>query len=346
MPNTGPERKTPSSSETGKIVHVCVAVIERRNPNNDGIEVLIAKRPDHVHQGGLWEFPGGKVEPEEALLTALDRELYEELGIRLHRSDPQAQNTHKTATPLIQIRHAYPDKTVLLDVWKVSRYAGEAFGKEGQTVRWVALSELSDYPFPEANLPIILACLLPNRYFITPAYPSLLSAEQGLRQALNQGAQLIYFRQPQLDSLSYEVWLRYLVKQHPELKRVLMRQYVDNLRVMDLSNLQSAGVHLSFRAASVLNERPVEKSMWFAVSCHNAAELAHASKLDADFVTLSPVLKTPTHPEQPEMGWALFSELVREARQPVFGLGGLSAEHEAHLKTCGAQGLAGIGFWQ
>lgn len=341
MLNTEPKRKALNSSETGKIVHVCVAVIERKHLNNDSIEILIAKRPEHVHQGGLWEFPGGKVEPGESLLEALDRELFEELGIRLQLPNPQDPNRNTSATPLIQIRHAYPDKTVLLDVWKVSHFDGEAFGKEGQTIRWVALNELSKYPFPEANLPIITACLLPNRYFISPVYPSLLAAEQGLRHAIKQGAQLIYFRQPQLDSLAYEVWLRYLIKQHPELKRVLMRQCVESL-----ANIQEAGVHLSFQSASKLKQRPVDKRMWFAVSCHSEAELAHASKLGADFVTLSPVLETKTHPEQAGMGWAIFSKLVRDARQPVFGLGGLSAGDESQLNACGAQGLAGISFWQ
>lgn len=341
MLNTEPKGKTLNSSVTCKVVHVCVAVIERKHLSDGSIQVLIAKRPEHVHQGGLWEFPGGKVEPGEALLEALDRELFEELGIRLRVPGTKDPDTSIAATPLIQIRHAYPDKTVLLDVWKVRHFDGEAFGKEGQTIRWVALPELSDYHFPEANLPIISACLLPNRYFITPVYPSLLAAEQGLRHAINQGAQLIYFRQPQLDSLSYEVWLRYLVKQQPELKRILMRQCVESL-----ANIQEAGVHLSFQAASKLKERPVDKRMWFAVSCHSEAELAHASKLEADFVTLSPVLETRTHPEQAGMGWDVFRKLVSDARVPVFGLGGLSAEHESQLKICGAQGLAGISFWQ
>ena len=122
-----------------KRVHVAAAVIR----GADG-RVLIAKRPQDKHQGGLWEFPGGKVEPGESVESALRRELQEELGIDIRQ-----------ARPLIQVRHDYPDKQVLLDIWKVTRFLGEPFGKEGQECRWVPLAELHNYQFPDANGPIV-----------------------------------------------------------------------------------------------------------------------------------------------------------------------------------------------
>jgi 8-oxo-dGTP diphosphatase len=109
-------------------------------------ELLIAKRPDDKHQGGLWEFPGGKVEAGEEILTALDRELFEELGI----------NT-LAAKPLIKVSHDYSDKSVVLDVWVVTEFSGKAEGREGQEVRWIAPSDIDSYTFPDANLPIIEA---------------------------------------------------------------------------------------------------------------------------------------------------------------------------------------------
>ena len=122
-----------------KRVHVAAAVIR----GVDG-RILLARRPEDKHQGGLWEFPGGKVEEGETVHAALARELQEELGIC-----PQA------ARQLIQIRHDYPDKQVLLDIWKVTRFHGEPFGKEGQECRWVPLAELHNYHFPDANGPIV-----------------------------------------------------------------------------------------------------------------------------------------------------------------------------------------------
>ena len=118
-----------------KRVHVAAAVIR----GADG-RVLIARRPDDKHQGGLWEFPGGKVEEGEVVQAALSRELEEELGIRV-----------SAARPLIQVHHDYPDKHVLLDVWEVSAFTGEPHGAEGQPLAWVAPRDLGQYEFPEAN---------------------------------------------------------------------------------------------------------------------------------------------------------------------------------------------------
>ena len=121
-----------------KTLDVVAAIIER-----DG-HILLAQRPPHADQPGMWEFAGGKVEPGETQAQALARELQEELGIVV-----------TAAQPLIQVRHDYPDKQVLLDIWKVTRFLGEPFGKEGQECRWVPLAELHNYQFPDANGPIV-----------------------------------------------------------------------------------------------------------------------------------------------------------------------------------------------
>lgn len=126
-----------------KRVHVAVAVIS----NGDG-HILIAKRPDHVHQGGFWEFPGGKVEAGETLEKALQRELHEELGIKV-----------ECCQPFIQVVHDYSDKQVLLDVWQVTGFSGDAVGREGQPIRWVEPAALSEYEFPAANSPILTRLL-------------------------------------------------------------------------------------------------------------------------------------------------------------------------------------------
>ncbi len=106
--------------------------------------ILIARRPDHLHQGGLWEFPGGKVEPGEQLVDALRRELLEELNIHVQKAEP-----YQT------ISFDYPDKHVQLAFFWVDRHQGHAIGVEGQEVRWVAIERLTDFAFPAANQAIV-----------------------------------------------------------------------------------------------------------------------------------------------------------------------------------------------
>jgi len=109
-------------------------------------ELLIAKRSNHQHQGGLWEFPGGKIETGETAQHALARELFEEVGISVSASEP-----------LIRIAHDYADKSVVLDVWVITAFEGTAQGKEGQEVRWIDPQEMDQFDFPAANASIVSA---------------------------------------------------------------------------------------------------------------------------------------------------------------------------------------------
>ena len=141
---------------TDNVVHVAVAAIV-----NDKNQVLIAKRPDHVHQGGLWEFPGGKLEEEETVKQALLREIKEELNISISSYEP-----------LIQIKYDYKDKSVLLDVKLVREYSGDPVGVEGQPIKWKNISDLNQLAFPSANKNIISALQLPDSYMITGKFES------------------------------------------------------------------------------------------------------------------------------------------------------------------------------
>ncbi|WP_444919709.1 8-oxo-dGTP diphosphatase MutT [Microbulbifer sp. CnH-101-G] len=124
-----------------RVIHVAVGVVRR----SDG-KILIARRPDHLHMGGRWEFPGGKVEAGESVQQALTRELHEEVAIEVQQLQP-----------LLKIQHDYEEKTVLLDTWQVTAFTGEAQGLEGQETAWVAVQELKNYQFPDANQAIIEA---------------------------------------------------------------------------------------------------------------------------------------------------------------------------------------------
>lgn len=129
-----------------KQVHVAVAVVVVNDQ-----DILIARRPDDKHQGGLWEFPGGKVEADESVEAALVRELDEEVALAVALS---------AITSLMKIPFEYPDKHVLLDVCWVEANMNDALlahGAEGQEVRWVHYSRLNEFTFPEANAPIVTA---------------------------------------------------------------------------------------------------------------------------------------------------------------------------------------------
>ncbi len=109
-------------------------------------KILIARRPNHVSQGGLWEFPGGKVEKAETVGVAIRRELWEEIGIELQTVNPE---------PFLYIYHKYSEETVLLEVCYVTVYRGEPNSREGQALAWVSLKDITDFPFPDANEPIL-----------------------------------------------------------------------------------------------------------------------------------------------------------------------------------------------
>lgn len=130
---------------SNSLIHVAVGVIFDSPQAN---QVLIAKRPQHLHQGGLWEFPGGKLSAGESVEQALKRELLEELGITVLK-----------AQSLMQVQHDYSDKQVFLDIWTVTEFSGNAQGEEGQQVEWVELQTLfspeSGYEFPKANKAIL-----------------------------------------------------------------------------------------------------------------------------------------------------------------------------------------------
>jgi 8-oxo-dGTP diphosphatase len=124
-----------------KVVLVsAVALIDR-----DG-RVLLARRPEGKSMAGLWEFPGGKVEPGETPEAALIRELHEELGIGTWAS---------CLAPLTFASHAYPDFHLLMPLFACRKWEGVPQSREGQALKWVRAADLRDYPMPPADLPLV-----------------------------------------------------------------------------------------------------------------------------------------------------------------------------------------------
>ncbi len=308
-------------------IHVAAAVIR----GTDG-QVLIARRPEDKHQGGLWEFPGGKVEAGETARAALERELHEELGIRV-----------EAAQPLITVRHDYPDKQVLLEVFEVTAFAGEPHGAEGQPLAWVSPKALPDHAFPAANQPIVAAARLPEHYLITPDGLEPGALLKGVRAALEAGARLIQLRAPDMFNPDYRdlaVDVQGLCAGRAQLMLKGPLEW--------LGDFPAAGWHLSAEQLRryAPKGRPFPRERWLAASCHDQEELALASAMGVDFVTLSPVQPTQTHPGASPLGWERFATLVEGFDRPVYGLGGLGPGDAEQARARGARGVAGIrAFW-
>ena len=319
-----------------KRIHVVAAVIERGN------DILIARRPDHVHQGGKWEFPGGKLEAGESAFAGLVREIHEELGIAVTEADS-----------LIRIAHDYPDKQVLLDVWRVHAFDGEPVGCEGQQIRWVARDTLQEYEFPAANVPIVTAVQLPPVYVISPDLDSrdldsLQRYMAELEATLKSGARLLQIR---IFNVAQDDW-QALLEQLQQLRTRYEVSFLLNSAtardVLGDSPLPQvfAGLHLNSADLLALTQRPGD-CRWLAASCHSPQDIAQAERVGVDFVTLSPLLPTSSHPDATPLGWETFARWVEQACVPVYGLGGLRESDLARLRACGAQGAAGIsGFWR
>lgn len=303
----------------GSYLHVAVGVI--KDDNN----ILISLRHDAAHQGGLWEFPGGKVEAGESVEQALKRELKEELDLSVHE-----------LSPLIKIKHQYSDLNVLLDVWTVSHFSGTAIACEGQQIKWVCPEQLNDYSFPKANIPIIAAARLPADYAILNAgnETDLLT---DLKQLLAKNIKLI---QARIKPLTATEATHFIQQALPLCKargaRLLINSAVENAR-----QLKADGLHLTSTDLLALQHRP-EGYNWVAASCHNLQELRHAEKLGIDFVLLSPVLATKTHPDAEPLGWDAFKSLVSQVNIPVYALGGMQSTYCQKAQSLGAQGIAGI----
>lgn len=341
---------------TRQRVQVVAAVIRGR----DG-RVLLAQRPQHKHQGGLWEFPGGKVEPGETEVEALQRELHEELGLWA-----------EALTPLIRIQHDYPDKSVELSVWQVTQWRGESYGsatqgREGQPVRWVAPDDFWQLSFPAANAPIVAAARLPAIWRITPALRSLAEvqswAEQRLLCGLNASLDARegwLLRLPEWSLDNYVQAAEVLIKLRTEAMALAMSPASGGGRTPialclhgDLCALQRVpaadGFHLNHHQARQLADSGQTAaslrscaSQLVSAAAHSEAELAVALAAGVDSAWLSPVLLTPSHPDATSLGWLQWSQWLAKVPMPVYGLGGVSPADIAMARKLGGQGVAGI----
>ncbi len=308
------------------MIHVVAGVIR-----NAADEILTTLRHNHLHQGGLWEFPGGKLEEGEERLSGLKRELREELSIEV-----------ETAMPLIQIPHHYEDCSILLDIWEVKAFSGEPHGVEDQELRWSTAESLKAEEFPAADRPVLTALQLPDRYLITGKAENNGDFLNKLERVLVDGVRLVQFRAPELEPEPYlELAAAVVEKAHAYGARVLLNgdpAWVDQVN--------ADGIHLNGHRLKTLSDRPVAEGKLVSASLHNAEEIARAAEVGVDFAVLSAVLPTKTHPDRTPLGWETFAELLQSATYPVYALGGVDQRHISESRRQGGHGVAAIrAFW-
>lgn len=313
------------------LVHVVIGVVTGAEAGR----VLVAHRSEGRHQGGLLEFPGGKVDSEETPRQALSRELAEEVGITV---DPLAPEF------LMCVEHDYGDRRVRIEVYTVARYSGAPEGREGQVLEWRALEDLRADEFPAANRLILHVLQQPDIILITGESPVLADLPKPtIREWLAAwpGSDCV-LRAPGRSATDYRRDFECLADPAVDADvRVLVH---GDLAMLDLCP-EAAGLHMPWSVAARYSSRPVSRARRLGVSCHSEEALWHAEQLDADYAFLSPVCATPTHPERTAIGWERFRDMAESASLPVYGLGGLGPGDLETVRSRGGCGVAGIRFW-
>ncbi|MHB1950644.1 MAG: Nudix family hydrolase [Acidiferrobacteraceae bacterium] len=289
--------------------------------------VLSASRPAGKVRAGQWEFPGGKVAAGETPERALVREWREELGVEVE--------VH--GRPYI-VRYRYPDQSVVLHVFPdVVVRSGRVRGAEGQALCWSPINQLRVEDFVAADRPVLARLRLPRFYFLSDA--ARRGADAWLRaldDALSTTPAIVQLREHTLTDPDYGALAT-------ETEAVCRGHGADLLFNRDpkwVARRASGGLHLTAAALRALPSRPLPADRWVAASCHDASELARAVELGVDFVTLSPVQPTATHPGAPVLGWETFRQLTDIVGLPVFAQGGLARSDLALAIDYGAHGLA------
>jgi 8-oxo-dGTP diphosphatase len=307
-----------------RVVNVAAGIIER----DDGT-FLLSRRPSGKVYEGHWEFPGGKIEPDELTADALARELREELGIEV-----------EVAYPWITTFYIYQHAAVRLHFFRVVRWRGDASSKEGQALSWQSKKKLTVGPMLPANATVLRALCLPIELGITCAWEvGIEPAIKSVRLALERGLRLVQIREANLTPALRGEFAAEINKAVREVDGIL----VINSDVKLAMSL-GAGLHLPSRELMATNVRPHVD--WCSASCHSRAELDKANDLGLDFVLLGPVERTPSHADVSPMGWDEFEELVRNYPVPVFALGGMRVENLDAARRRGAHGIAMLrGAW-
>ena len=309
-------------------MHVAVAAVCRHENGRE--RVLVARRHAQQHQGGLLEFPGGKVETGESATAALARELHEETGLRV----PEQALVFE-----LRLTHDYGDRRVQLDLYRTAVFAGEPEGRESQPLMWLDVDALDPDDFPAANRRMIQVLSLPARTLITGTGVTPHRLADRLQGRV--GSQCL-LRCPERDAAAYEALAESCLEVARDAGcRLLLHGAPERLAAVPGAD----GLHLPWREAQGLTERPIGNAYRLGVSCHDRSGLEHAKAIGADYAFLSPVRPTASHPERTPLGWEGFEALITDLDLPVYALGGVDDDDVAVSRRHGGCGVAGIGFW-
>lgn len=294
--------------------------------------VCLSLRQKHQSHANHWEFPGGKVEANEMLIDALKREFIEELNIE---TDAWQK--------LIEIPWHYEKVTVRLHVYTTEDFKGEPIGNEGQKVRWFRMDELDRLTFPAANKGILKALRLKSHYMMPGSFDSNEEALAKFHTALNQGIRLGQLRAKDLPAKEFNELANEVIHLfHRHNATILLNGDVSLLNRFP----EADGIQLASNKIYSYEKRPISKDKLLGVSTHTKEDINHALKIDADFILLSPVRETSSHPSLAGLGWEGFSEWVKGIPIPVYALGGVSPKDVDIAKHHGGQGIAAISeFW-
>ena len=296
--------------------------------------VLLARRPEDKILAGYLEFPGGKLEEGEAPVDALVRELAEEIGIVADAADFE---------PLIRFEHAYPEFTVRLHAYAISRWQGKPVGAEGQALEWHDCSTLPDLPLLPANRPLLNALVLPALLRVTPvltakSVPVFASTlERVIIGSESVGLVIRVEGEPAL--------VRLQTRLAPVLADAAWPVLLNFGGVIDRLPEGFSGLHLPARAMLELGRRPAGTGLTGA-SVHSPEEARRARELGLDYVIAGNVRSTPSHPGRAPLGWNRFEEIAFAAGLPAYAIGGVGPKDLPRARVHWGQGVAGIrAFW-
>lgn len=283
---------------------------------NSKNEVLISQRLTSQPWPGYWEFPGGKVEGNESIDQCLSRELLEEISI-----NPLSYSEWIT-------REFFQDNRVIkITFFKITRWTGEIQKKEVNDYRWINVENINSWPkkiLPK-NIYVLKSLALPPYYLITNFFED----EKSIKKTINSKDIWIQYREPLLsiDKLYYF---------YEFLKKKCASKILINSRHKDL--IKNNGIH--YTSTDLNNVKKLDKNIVNGASVHSLDELKLANKLGFDFVVLSQIKKTLSHPEREGIGWRKFREIANHSDVPVYALGGLNMSDLADAQKNGAVGIS------